>query len=75
MIKPLTSITVRIPQDLQKQLRKLSHENKVPLSEIVRTSVEQYLKLEQFNKLRSKVMPFAEAQGYLTDDEVFKAVS
>lgn len=29
----------------------------------------------QFEALRKKVMPFAEARGYLTDEDVFSDIS
>ncbi|NTV34622.1 MAG: CopG family transcriptional regulator, partial [Deltaproteobacteria bacterium] len=29
----------------------------------------------QFETLRRRIMPFAEARGYLTDEDVFAAVS
>ena len=46
-----------------------------PLSEIVRESVRRYVAVRRFRRLRNKVLPFAEAQGLLTDEDVFKAFS
>jgi len=31
--------------------------------------------VERFQKLRKKTLPFAEAEGFLTDEDVFKAIS
>jgi hypothetical protein len=33
------------------------------------------LAVAQFEDLRRRIMPFAEAQGYLTDEDVFRDVS
>jgi len=41
----------------------------------VRDSVRRYVAIERFRALCRKVLPFAEAQGFLTDEDVFKAMS
>ena len=41
----------------------------------MRDSLKRYLGVERFRALRGKVLPFAEAQGFLTDEDVFKAIS
>ena len=47
----------------------------MPVSDVVRTAIRRYLAIERFRSLRAKVLPFAEAQGFLTDEDVFKALS
>jgi metal-responsive CopG/Arc/MetJ family transcriptional regulator len=44
-------------------------------SEIAREALRRQLRVSRFDNLRQRVMPFAEARGYLTDDDVFTAVS
>lgn len=44
-------------------------------SEIAREALRRQLRVTRFDNLRKRVMPFAEARGYLTDDDVFDAVS
>lgn len=69
------TLTIRLADDLRSEIRSLSREEKVPLSEIVRLSLRRYLAVRKFRRLREKVLPFAEAQGLLTDDDVFRALS
>lgn len=64
-----------MPDDLRADLQKLSQEQNKPVSDIVRESIRRYVAVERFRALRRKVLPFAEAQGFLTDDDVFKAIS
>ena len=45
------------------------------LSAVVRDSLQRYIAAERFQELRKKTLPFAEAQGFLTDEDVFKAIS
>jgi len=46
-----------------------------PVSDVVRESIRRYVAIEKFRAIRRKVLPFAEAQGFLTDEDVFKAIS
>jgi predicted transcriptional regulator len=71
----MNTLTIRLPEDLRDDLRKLSEEQSKPVSDIVRESIRRYVAVEKFRALRKKVLPFAEAQGFLTDEDVFKAIS
>jgi len=69
------SITVRLPKDLQGQLKKISREDRVPISELVRESLSRFIAVRRFRRLRNQTLPFAEAQGLLTDEDVFRKIS
>ena len=45
------------------------------MADIVRDALRRQLALEAFEQLRREVLPFAEARGYLTDEDVFRDVS
>ena len=68
------SLNIRIPNDIRAQLSALSREEKKPLSDLVRESLREFLVIRRFRRLRGKVLPFAEAQGLLTDEDVFKSL-
>jgi predicted transcriptional regulator len=70
-----SNLSVRIPQSLRRQVDELSEREERPLSEIVRDSLQRYVAARKFELLRRKILPFAEAQGFLTDEDVFKAIS
>ncbi|MCJ7564757.1 MAG: ribbon-helix-helix domain-containing protein [Candidatus Aminicenantes bacterium] len=69
------SMTIRIPDDLRKQLQKISKAEGKPVSDIVRESLKRYLTLYEFERLRAMTIPYAEAQGIYTDEDVFKLIS
>jgi predicted transcriptional regulator len=71
----METLTIRLPDDLKNDLQKLSEELSKPVSDIVRESIRRYVAVEKFRALRKKTLPFAEAQGYLTDEDVFHAIS
>jgi predicted transcriptional regulator len=71
----MTTLTLRIPDDLRQQLDELSRQQQRPTSELVRESLRRYIAVEQLKTIRRATLPLAEAQGFLTDDDIFKVVS
>ena len=71
----MNTLTIRIPDELKADLQRISQEQRKPVSDVVRESLRRYVAVERFRALRKKVLPFAEAQGFLTDEDVFKAIS
>lgn len=45
------------------------------LSDIIREAIRLKLDLEEFERLRSELLPYGEAAGMLTDEDVFSQVS
>jgi len=62
---------------LRLKLRKAfsTKEESKHVSDLVRESIQRYITIYKFRKLRNKVLPFAESQGILTDEDVFKIIS
>jgi predicted transcriptional regulator len=71
----MSNLTVRIPEKLRKELRQMSRRQQRPVSDLVRDSLRRYVAQEQLRRIREKLRPYAEAKGFLTDEDVFKAVS
>jgi predicted transcriptional regulator len=69
------AVTIQLDQDLDQMLTKFCRRSKRKRSEVVRDALRRQLSLMMFEQLRHKVMPFSEARGFLTDEDVFKAVS
>lgn len=69
------SISIRIPDDIRKNLKAISKKEGKPLSDLVRESLQKYIAVYRFQQLRNMVLPFAEAQGILTDEDVYKSIS
>ncbi len=69
------TLTIRLPDNLRKELQKISKEESKPMSDLVRESLQRYISIYKFRRLRNKVLPFAESQGILTDEDVFDVIS
>ena len=70
-----TTLTIRLDEDLDKLLAKAARQSGKNRSEIAREALRRQLRISQFETLRRRIMPFAEARGYLTDEDVFRYVS
>jgi predicted transcriptional regulator len=67
------TLTVRVSPDLKRQLDALSRRTHRSSSDLVRESLRRFS--EQMAAIRKMTVPLAEAQGFVTDEDVFKAVS
>jgi hypothetical protein len=70
-----SAVTIRMEPGLQKLLDKVCKQSGRTRSDIVRDSLMRQLSIIRFDQLCCQVLPFAEARGYLTDEDVNKAVS
>jgi len=70
-----STVTVRLDEDLDQELSEVSEAVGRSRSDIVRDALRRQLSVLRFEELREQVMPFAEARGYLTDEDVFEEVS
>lgn len=70
-----TTLSIRIDKDLEELLEQAAKRTGRPKSELVREALRRQLSVESFQQLRKKLMPYGEAQGWLTDEDVFREVS
>ena len=71
----MSTLNIRIPDEMKRQLDELSRRQHRPASDLVRESLRRYIAVEQLKQLRRSSAPLAEAQGYITDEDIFRAVS
>jgi predicted transcriptional regulator len=69
------TLSIRLDEDLDRLLGKASREAGRSRSEVAREALRRQLRLTQFEAIRRRMMPFAEARGFLTDEDVFDAIS
>jgi predicted transcriptional regulator len=69
------TLTIRLDKDLDDLLMKASKRSRKNRSEITREALRRQLRLEQFEEIRKRIMPFAEARGFLTDEDICSKIS
>ncbi len=69
------TLSIRLDDDLDQLLGKASRQAGRTRSEVARDALRRQLRLTQFETIRRRMMPFAEARGFLTDEDVFAKIS
>lgn len=70
-----TTLTIRIDKELDQLLEESSKKSGRSKSELVRQALKRQLSIESFQEIRKQLLPYGEAQGLLTDEDVFREVS
>ncbi len=69
------AITIRVSKQLKKDIDEAAKKEHVSKSEILREAIVKYIAIKKYRRLRNKVLPFAEARGLLTDEDIMKEIS
>ena len=69
------ALTIRLDPSLQRQLDRVARRSGRSRSDIARDALRRQLAVFQFEDARRQILPFTEARGYLTDEDVFKTIS
>jgi predicted transcriptional regulator len=70
----MSTLTLRVPDDLDKALERQSAALGISKSDLAREALKRYLRVAEFRTLRSRLVARAQAQRINTDDEVFDAL-
>ena len=69
------SLTIRLDDELEEALSKASELTGKSRSEITREALRKQLRLTRFEEIRKRIIPFAEARGILTDEDLLSQIS
>jgi len=71
----MSALTIRLDAKLERALARLAKRTGRSKSELAREALRRQLAVQRFRELRRQAVPYAEAAGYLTDEDVFRDVS
>ncbi|MCY3814797.1 MAG: ribbon-helix-helix protein, CopG family [Gammaproteobacteria bacterium] len=71
----MTTLTIRLDPKLDAALHRFVQRTGRCKSEFAREALRRQLAVARFEDNRQGLAPFAEAQGWLTDEDVFKDIS
>ncbi len=69
------AVTVRLDPELEELLDEVCRATGRSRSEVIRDALRRQLSLRLFEEARRKVLPYAEARGIFTDEDVFELMS
>ncbi len=70
-----STITISVPDQMRSELDRISRNDGVSRSDVVRESLRDYLFVRRFRTIRNSMMSKASRRGIYTDQDVFDRVS
>ncbi len=67
----MSTLTLRVPDELDKALERESAALGISKSDLAREALKRYLQVAEFRTLRKRMVARAQASGVNTDDDVF----
>lgn len=71
----MNTLTLNISDELREQLQTLAKEKQRRVNELAIEAIRKYVAIEELQELRRRTIPYAQARGFLNDDDVFREVS
>lgn len=71
----MSTLTIRLDDELDAQLTKLAKETRRTKSDLVREMLRRQTALLAFERARVQLVPLAERAGWITDEDVFREIS
>ena len=71
----MATITLRVPDALDKALERQSAAAGVSKSDLAREALRRFLAVSEFKRLRVSLVRRAQAQGAHTDEEIFRVLA
>ncbi len=71
----MSTLTIRLDDNLDAQLAQLASEAKRSKSDLVREMLRRQTALAELERARKLLVPLAEKAGYLTDEDLFRDFS
>lgn len=68
-------LSVSLPEKMAVELDALAKETGRNKSDIVKESLGEFLWENRFRQMKKRLIPKAKAAGFVTDDDIFKAIS
>lgn len=69
------TITVSLPSEMRSEVDSFAEQHGIGRSEVVRDALQEYLFFRRSRELRERIIAEAEAQGILTEEEIFERIS
>ena len=69
------TITISMPKETKDELDRITAEEGISRSDVIRESLREYLFIRRFRALRARMISKAKSKGVFMDEEVFDRVS
>jgi predicted transcriptional regulator len=67
--------SIRMDEEVKQMLDAFAKKSKIGKSEIINKALRHYIYLQEVENVSKELRPYAEAQGFHTEDDLFDSIS
>lgn len=67
--------SIRMDEEVKQMLDAFAKKSKIGKSEIINKALRHYIYLHEVENVRKELRPYAEVQGFHTEDDLFDSIS
>ncbi len=71
----MSILTIRLDNKLDRELANLAKRTGLSRSDLAREALRRHILVRDLDQIRAKLQPYAEAAGYLSDEDFFRDIS
>jgi predicted transcriptional regulator len=71
----MSILTIRLDNKLDRELANLAKRTGLSRSDLAREALRRHILVRDLDHIRAKLQPYAEAAGYLSDEDFFRDIS
>lgn len=71
----MSILTIRLDSKLDRELANLAKRTGLSRSDLAREALRRHILVRDLEQIRAKLQPYAEAAGYLNDEDFFRDIS
>lgn len=71
----MPTLTIRLDAKLDSELNRLAKSMRKTKSEVARELLRRHILVQELDQVRERLRPYAEAAGFLTDEDFFEKIS
>ncbi|MCP5046989.1 MAG: ribbon-helix-helix protein, CopG family [bacterium] len=70
-----SNLSIRVDDDVKQMLDTFAEKSNIEKNEIINQALRHYIYLQEVKTVREVFRPYAEAQGFRTEEDVFDSIS
>ena len=71
----MTVVAVEFDEKLALELRQISESLQTSEVDIIKKAVDNFLRQQRMDRIRSEMKPYAEAAGFFTEEDIYREIS
>lgn len=73
--KAMTVVSIELDDELAKELKQTAESLKTSEVDLIKKAVDNFLRQQRMDQIRKEMQPYAEAVGYLTEEDIYREIS